>query len=425
MQNIIKNKLNEDITKTTLANGLEVFIHPKKDYHSKYAIFATRYGSNDNDFIGLDGKRHKVPNGIAHFLEHKMFEEPTGNVFNDYSNMGVSVNAYTNYNMTAYLFSGTKNFYKALERLLDFVQNPYFTDENVAKEQGIIEQEIKMYDDQSGWILQRNLLECLYKNHPIRIDIAGTVESINKITKEMLYTCYHTFYNPSNMVLYIAGDVDVNKVIKEVANNQSKKDFKQLKKIERFFPEEPVAVNCSFDKIKMPIASPLMAVGYKEKPLIDPKARFKREMLTNLVNHLVIGKSSPLFNDLYEKGLVTDDFSVGHTGTATYSYEIYGGPTPDPQKLHQELLAGFDRAKQQGISRDAFERARRMFAGLHTISYDNLSMIANRYVSYLIKGIDFYQYNETLNALTLEEINERLQQCYNKKYHAFSVVEPN
>ncbi len=422
---LITTHLRENITKATLDNGLQIFVHPKPGYHSKYAIFATKYGSIDNDFVDRDGLRHQVPNGIAHFLEHKMFEEPEGNVFNDFSSLGVSVNAFTNYNMTAYLFSGTKNFYPALKRLIDFVQSPHFTEKNVQKEQGIIQQEIKMYDDHAGWVLQRNLLECLYREHPIRIDIAGTVDSIEKITKDMLYTCYSTFYHPSNMVLYVVGDLNPQQVIEAVNQNQLKKSFSLQPEIKRFYPAETREVNCAFKEGKMPIAVPIMALGLKDVPLNrSGDSLHRREIISNLVNHLVLGKSSILFNKLYEQGLLTEQFSIGYSGTTNYAYTLLGGPTPKPNELCKYLLEGWENAKTRGISAADLARAKRTFIGLYTISYDNLSMIANRYISYYLKGIDFNNYPEIINSITIDQVNSRLQEI-NLDNRALSVMLPS
>ena len=200
-------KINHD-------SGLTIYLFPKKDYNSKYAIFGTKYGSVNNAFSLDNGEVTAVPDGIAHYLEHKLFESEDGDAFTRYAKTGANANAYTSFDKTCYLFSCTENFDESFEILLDFVQSPYFTEETVAKEQGIIGQEIRMYDDSPEWCVMFNMLENMYHNHPVKIDIAGTVESIAKITPDYLYQCYNTFYNLNNMVLCVAGDLTVEDVLK-------------------------------------------------------------------------------------------------------------------------------------------------------------------------------------------------------------------
>lgn len=406
------SKLKEDLFQITLPNGLQVFVQPKRGFSSKYAVFATHYGSNDNHFImPNDGTVKRMPAGIAHFLEHKMFEEKEGNIFERFAELGASANAYTNYYMTAYLFSGTNNFIPSMHTLLDFVQNPYFTDENVEKEKGIIEQEIRMYDDHPAWCLQQNLLECLYHDHPVRVDIAGTVETVNQVNAQMLYDCYQTFYHPSNMVLFLAGDIDHQEVLSEITSNQKAKHYEAQAPIQRIYPKEKAGVRCQQAEEQLSIAIPLMAVGFKDPYRgLTGNALLKQEIMTNLVLHIVLGKSSFLFNELYEQGLITDDFSAGYSAQPDYAYTIMGCPTPQPKRLYQRLMKGIADAVEAGISADALERTRRKFMGLYTISYDNLSMIANRYVSYHLKGVDFFNYADILSRITLEEVNTRLRE---------------
>lgn len=220
MKEIVFEQLNEKLYHETLANGLEVYILPKQGFNKTYATFTTKYGSIDNHFIPLDGGEPlKVPDGIAHFLEHKMFEDEDGDVFQLFSKQGASANAFTSFTRTAYLFSSTSEVDKNLETLLDFVQHPYFTEKSVEKEKGIIGQEITMYDDNPDWRVYFGIIENMYENHPVRIDIAGTVELIDKITKDLLYKCYETFYHPKNMVLFVIGSLQPDEIIKLVKTN--------------------------------------------------------------------------------------------------------------------------------------------------------------------------------------------------------------
>src|SRR3954466_11613071 len=240
MEKIEFNQIQEEIYHEKLENGLEVFILPKKGFNKTYATFTTKYGSIDNHFMPLEKSEFlKVPDGIAHFLEHKLFEKEDGDVFQQFSKQGASANAFTSFTRTAYLFSSTSNVEQNLETLMDFVQEPYFSEKTVEKEKGIIGQEITMYDDNPDWRLYFGLIQNLYRNHPVKIDIAGTIESISHITKDWLYECYNTFYHPSNMLLFITGPVDPESFMNQVKENQSKKDYKDMPEIKRKFETEP------------------------------------------------------------------------------------------------------------------------------------------------------------------------------------------
>ena len=274
-----KNRIiNEEVISAKLDSGLDVLLIPKKGYIKKYAIFSTKYGSNDNKFIPInENDVIQVPEGIAHFLEHKLFEEPEGNIFDEFSKLGTNVNAFTNFNQTSYLFSCTDNFCESLELLIKFVQNPYFTDENVEKEKGIIAQEIKMYEDNPGWRVFFNALKGMYFEHPVKIDIAGTIESIQNIDKETLYKCYNTFYNPKNMVLVTVGDISFDNVI-EVVNKVERKGLESEEKIIRLFPEEKKGVLEKYVEESLITSMPLLAIGFKEEDLgYDGESLVKRE----------------------------------------------------------------------------------------------------------------------------------------------------
>lgn len=241
MQQLYNERIDEKMLLQELDNGLKVYIMPKRGYTKQFAIFATHFGSNDSKFIAPgDTDVTEVPDGVAHFLEHKMFEEEEGSIFEQFSKLGASANAYTNFTTTAYLFASTENFYENLKLLVKFVQNPYFTDENVEKEKGIIAQEIRMYQDDPNWKVYFNALEALYHVHPVRKDIAGTIESISQINKEILYKCYYTFYHPENMVLFAVGDIDIDKTLDIIKENM-RQDKKQGK-IKRIYPKEPLSV---------------------------------------------------------------------------------------------------------------------------------------------------------------------------------------
>ena len=243
MREIENKNIKEKCYMEKLENGLQVIIIPKKEIQKKYIIWATKFGSIDNTFIdSTTGEKVVIPDGVAHFLEHKMFEQKNG-VDSLYVLMalGLDANAYTTNDHTAYLFECTDHFYEGLDELMDYVQNPYFTDQNVEKEKGIIGQEIGMYDDDPGWQLYINAMDCLYEKNPIKVDTAGTVETISGINPEMLYKCYNTFYHPSNMVLTVVGDFEPEAILAEIKKRL--KDNEARGEITRIYPEEKLEIN--------------------------------------------------------------------------------------------------------------------------------------------------------------------------------------
>ncbi|PKM80037.1 MAG: peptidase M16, partial [Firmicutes bacterium HGW-Firmicutes-13] len=295
--------LKETVYADTLFPGLEVFVLPKKGYNKKYASFATKFGSIDSKFyVGKNGGVLEVPDGVAHFLEHKLFEEEGGNVFDEFGRLGASANAYTNFNMTNYLFSSTDNFEECFELLLNFVQKPYFTKESVEKEKGIIEQEIRMYQDNPGWRIFFNLLGLLYRVHPVRKDIAGTVESIQEIDENVLYKCYQTFYHPSNMALFVVGDLDAPKIIEQVKVNLEKRNYEVLGEIKRIYPEEPAGIAKRVAEENMEVSQPLLNLGFKDRNIgFTGRDLLKKEISTELLLEIIFGKSSGLYDKLYDE----------------------------------------------------------------------------------------------------------------------------
>jgi len=299
--------IKEIVYEKKLSNGLKIFYMPKSGYTKQYAMFATNFGSNELKFkINKEDSAYEVPEGIAHFLEHKMFEEPEGNAFDKFAARGSNVNAYTNFNITAYYFTSTDHFYENLNDLISFVQSPHFTEENVQKEKGIIEQEINMYDDNPEWKVYFNLLKTMYKEHPVKNEIAGTVDSIYKITKDDLYNCYNTFYHPSNMAVFVVGDLDKQKVFETI-----EKYFKDNSKnkhpinIHRYYPEESTSVNKPLIEEVMSVSTPLFYIGYKDVDLnIKGRKLLEKEVELRLLLDILFGKSSELFEKLYDKGLI-------------------------------------------------------------------------------------------------------------------------
>ncbi len=417
--------LKEKVFAYTLYPGLELFILPKKGYNKKYASFATKFGSIDSKFKlrGGEEKNLEVPDGVAHFLEHKLFEEERGNVFDEFSRLGASANAYTNFTMTNYLFSTADNFEECFDLLIDFVQNPFFNEESVEKEKGIIEQEILMYQDNPNWRLFFNLLGALYNHHPVRKDIAGTVESIKMIDKNVLYKCYETFYHPSNMALFVVGDLDPEKIKERVVKNLEEKNYSFMGEIERIYPEEPLQVKERIVKDKMEVSQHLLNLGFKDREVgFAGRKLFKKELVTDLLLEIILGRSSELYDRLYEEGLINESFGASFVAEKDYSYVIMGGETPDPDRLYSSLLTGIKEYQEKGIDGEDFKRQQRRILGEFLRNFNSLEFIANNFLAYYFRGINFFDYVEVLLEIKEEEVMERLKELFQEDFHACSII---
>lgn len=418
--------LKEELYRAKLPSGLEIFVLPKKGFARKYATFATRYGSVDSKFV-VPGEVEpaEVPEGIAHFLEHKLFEEEWGSVFDKFAELGADCNAYTDYTTTTYLFSATDHFSQCLDLLIDFVQRPYFTDENVAKEKGIIEQELRMYLDDPGERVRVNLLQALYQKHPVRVEIGGTVESIQRIDKETLYRCYRTFYHPSNMVVFVVGEVDPRGVIEQVAGNVARKGYGPQAEIRRLFPEEPDDIEQAWVSADLSVSQPLFRMGFKDvRTGGDGADLVQREAVTRVILEALVGKGSTLYQRLYEEGLVDARFGADYTVERDFGYSTIGGETKDPERLQVLLLNGINAARDRGIPAADFERCRRKLAGEALSLLDNFPNLAYTFNDWYFKGALVFDYLKALQSLTLEAVNDRLREHLDTGLHAVSVVYP-
>ncbi|MDB3085355.1 peptidase M16 [Clostridioides difficile] len=427
MEKIVNDILREEVYYEKLQNGLDVYFMPKRGFTKKYAILATNYGSNDLEFIPIgEDKKIRVNEGIAHFLEHKMFEQPDGgDAFDKFSKLGVSANAFTNFTMTAYLFSATENFYESLEHLIDYVQTPYFTDENVEKEKGIIAQEIKMYNDDPDWNVYFNCLKAMYVNYPARIDIAGTVDSIYKITKEELYKCYNTFYNPGNMALFVVGDLDVEKVV-DVTKKANNYDVDKLSKsIERFYPEEPKSVKEKEVIEKFPISMPMFNIGFKDSNVgLKGKELLRKEIVTDILVGMLFKKGSKLYEDLYMQGLINENFGAGFSSQVDYAFSIIAGDSKEPKKVKDIIIEYIENSKKEGLSKEEFERTKKKKIGSFIKYFDSINFIANSFISYVFKDINILDYLDVVKDITFDEVEERLREHFKEEYCVISIVEP-
>jgi predicted Zn-dependent peptidase len=424
---VIENSaIEERIYKYKLDNGLTVFIMPKPGYTKQFAIYATNYGSNDIKF--LSGKHREpieVPCGIAHFLEHKLFEEQGGSIFERFSALGAQANAFTNFNMTAYLFSSTDKFYDCLELLLGFVNRPYFTDENVEKEKGIIAQEIRMYEDNPAWRVYFNLLGALYKNHPVKNDIAGTVESITGITKEQLYLCYETFYHPDNMAIFIIGDIDKEQVIKTVKRSFKDKNMSRRGDIKRIYPDEPMDVAQPLVKQQLAVAIPMFYIGFKDSDTgMSGNKLMKKDIVTGVLLNMLIGKSSDTYQSLYKDGLINATFEKDYTGEINYGFSLMGGESQQPLKVQDRIMEAINNYKQSGLNVNDLDRVKRKMLGDFLMSLNRIDGIASAYIAAAFKDINLLDYPKVLDDVKISDVEERLRQHFDEKYCAISIIEP-
>lgn len=410
MNKVRFDQLQETLYVDELENGLSVYVLPKKGFNKTFATFTTKYGSIDNHFTPLDEQESlRVPDGIAHFLEHKLFDDEDGDVFQNFSKLGASANAFTSFTRTAYLFSSTMNVEKNLDILINFVQNPYFTDESVDKEKGIIEQEINMYEDNPDWQNFFGLLKGMFKNHPVAIDIAGTVKSINKTTKDLLYTCYNTFYHPNNMVLFIVGNVDPETILKQVRNNQDGKTFPEPQDIERYIEADDEEVNEKEVIIPMPVNTGKCLVGIKERnPNKQGKELLKHELSVQLLLEMMFGQSSENYQTLYEEGLIDDSFSFDYTAENGFGFSVIGGDTSEPENLArriEELISDF---KEKSLDDNGIDRIRKKKIGYFLKAMNSPEFIANQFTRYQFNEMDLFEVIPTLESLKKEELTETL-----------------
>ncbi|WP_342572597.1 pitrilysin family protein [Paenibacillus sp. FSL R5-0749] len=423
MESIRYEHLQETLYYEVMDNGLHVYILPKPGFQKTYATFATKYGSVDNHFQVEGQEAVKVPDGIAHFLEHKMFEEPTGDIFATFASHGASANAFTSFDQTVYLFSATEYVNENIQTLVDFVQNPYFTDQNVEKEKGIIGQEIDMYADNPDWRVYFGLIEAMYQKHPVHIDIAGTVESIRTITKEMLYECYNTFYHPSNMLLIVVGGVDPQEVIDMVRSNQEQKDYKPQGSIERFFEPEPEQVGEARREAKLAVSLPKCLFGFKETDIgLTGEKLLRRDMTTQLMMDLLFGSSTRLFQKLYDEDLISDSFGHEYNSSPQYAFSAIGGDTKDPDQLLARIREEVDAIVEKGFESTDFERARKKKIGGYLRMLNSPENIAHEFTRQQFRGGDFFNMLPLYESITLEDVNFRLREHIRWDQLAVSLV---
>ncbi|MGG4102791.1 pitrilysin family protein [Paenibacillus lautus] len=423
MESIHYDNLQETLYYEVMDNGLHVYVLPKPGFQKTYATFATKYGSVDNHFKVEGESETRVPDGIAHFLEHKMFEEPEGDIFAKFASNGASANAFTSFDQTVYLFSATENIHENLETLINFVQNPYFTDQNVEKEKGIIGQEINMYQDNPDWRVYFGLIEAMYKVHPVHIDIAGTVESIGTITKEDLYTCYNAFYHPSNMLLFVVGGVDPVETMNLIRSNQAAKSYEKQGSIERLFDPEPQGVEEKRRESRLAVSLPKCLFGFKEKQIgLTAEEQLRRDLTTKLMMDLLFGSSTELYQQLYDEDLISDSFGHEYNSSPQYAFSAVGGDTKDPDQLLERIRTEVDKLKATGFQVFDFERARKKKMGGYLRMLNSPENIAHEFTRYQFRGVDFFKVLSVYESITIDDVNRRLQEHVDWDQLAVSIV---
>ena len=413
MKKLTYPRLEQTLYYDRLPNGLQLYVIPKPGFSKKYAFFATNYGSIDTSFV-LDGRPMHSADGVAHYLEHKMFDMKEGNALQKMSATGASPNAFTSYQLTAYYVECTQAFEENLKTLLSFVSQPYFTQESVDKEQGIIGQEIKMYEDNPGSRLGENLFEAMYQNHPLKVNIAGTLESIAEITPQMLYDCHRAFYDPSNMVLCVAADVEPEQVrrlaldiLPREPGGVSARDYG---------PEEPSAPARQEVVQEMEVAMPMFAVGFKCPPVPEGQERLRQELMGDLAAEVLCGESSPLYRRLYEQGLIDSDFSVGYELLKGMPNVSLSGDSEDPRAVLEAVLAEAGRITREGVEEGLFRRLKRASLGRRVRGLDSFDGLCYR--------PDYLQFPEIYEDITVEDVRAFIEKHITAETAVLSIIRP-
>ncbi|MDD6011707.1 MAG: pitrilysin family protein [Oscillospiraceae bacterium] len=419
-EKLIKNELlGEEYYEIDHSSGLKIFVMEKKDYTGAFAMFGTRYGSVDTCFrLKGQEKFTTVPEGIAHFLEHKLFESEELDAFERFGKTGANANAFTSFDRTCYIFQCSSSFEENLEILLDFVKSPYFTEATVQKEQGIIGQEIRMYQDDPDWQVLFNLLRGIYSKNPVRIDIAGTTDSIAQINAELLYSCYNTFYNLSNMVLAVAGNVKKEEVL-AIADKVLKKEDKV--EFEQIIPEEPEKVACDYIEETLGVDIPKFALGFKENHR-EPVRTAKETLLMNLALDCIAGKVSPLYCRLLEEGLINSSFGKEYFSGRGFACPIFTGESREPKKAAEEIIGEIRRIKTEGISDEDFSVSLRRLYGGEIFSFNDVDDLAGNLVDAYFGGRGLFDNIELYQSVTKQEVEKTVAESFDTENFCLSVI---
>lgn len=416
------DKLKEKYYKLTHKSGLDVYVFPKKMTGS-YALFGTKYGSVDNCFrIKGEESFTSVPDGIAHYLEHRMFTQKDGSDITErFSSYGADSNAYTSFNKTVYICSATDNFDDAVRTLLEFVTEPNFTDELVERERGIIIQEIKMTNDSPYSRSYRRMLEAMYHRNSARVDIAGTVESVSSITADMLNQCYKTFYNPTNMALVVCGDVDPQGIMK-IVDEAIPDDFSGVDIERKYCEDEPKEVCKPLCEDYMEVSKPIFTIGVKDVDISgDPYARLRKFAAMSLLSELIFSRSGKLYNELLDSGMITPDFDSAYTLSETFAYTVIEGESDAPLDVVEYIKKYIS---EFSFSDEELERCKKVIFAEYVMDFDSTEEIANNLIDYVFENFDFFGYGHLINEITSDEIYKLIRDCFKDEYFAVSVIYP-
>jgi len=416
---------DEEVCEYTHPSGLKVQIIPKPGYYKKFAMFSVNYGSVDARFI-VPGETDvtEVPDGVAHFLEHKLFDQKDGNVLDMFVALGASPNAFTSFTKTSYYFTCTEKFDECFKLLLNFVQNPYLTPESVEKEKGIIGQEIKMYQDNADWVSIMNLFGLMYHTHPIKKEIAGTIETIAKIDADILYKCHKTFYHPSNMVVTVVGDVDPQKVADMVM------DLILIKtpssEIKRVFDTEPLEVSGKSKVQKMTVSAPMFNIGFKDNFSSTNSAdKVLHEVAATILKEMIFGLSSELYEELYNLGLINQSFSADYDMDTSFAMATVGGKSPNPDAVKNHIISKIIHFKNDGLNQEDFTRIRNSSAGKFLKKFNSVEFLGKMSSSAYFQGVDIFDYFDAYGKITFEDILPVFNDIYIESRMSISIVIPD
>lgn len=416
--------LREELVSTTLSCGLPCYAIPKKGFAKKVGIFATRYGSIDLSFTPEGQGMLETPPGIAHFLEHQLFKKAGGeDILMEFGKYGASSNAFTDYCTTAYYFTGSGVFEKNLELLTGFVSAPYFEADNVAKEKLIIEQELRMYEDSPDHRLYKNLMGVLYTVHPVRLDIGGEVSDIQKIDRDLLEKCYRMFYNPSNMVLVVAGDFDPQEAFDVAERTLRPEAFRAQGAIRRHWPAEPAGVKERVVRAEMTVSRPRVLVGFKDLEPAGTKA-LEREIQSSVVLDQLFGRSSDFYTRHYESGLIDDSFSFSYNSEEAFGFSLLGAETDEPERLAEEILLELHRAKKGKLRQKDIERSKRKRLGKFIRSFDTPDGAAFLIMGCVQRNVDLFQVPQVISKLSAGALDRRMREHFDEQNYAVSILSP-
>lgn len=421
MEKKLYERIGEEVFHTTLPNGLPVYIVPKKDFLRKYALFATRYGGMDMRFE-KDGQWLDTPAGIAHYLEHKMFDTEEGNALQELAKNGAEPNAFTSNAITCYYFDATDKFYESLEILLSFVSIPYFTDESVQKEQGIIGQEIGMIEDNPEWQVYKQLMQALYHTSPARTPVAGSVESISHITAQTLYDCHKAFYTPANMCLVVVGDVKPERIIAAANQILPAKSGPLIRR--DYGAEEELTAAEHFVTAAMEVSMPTFLVGFKCPPQHGGEEQHRFTAIGELACDVLMGESSPLYARLYAEGLINGSFGAAFDLLPGASYVYAGGDSKDPQAVAEAILAEAQRLVSEGVDGDYYRRVVNANFGAALKALNSFESIAVSMAEGCFQGYDPYRFPEVYDSITVEDVLDFLRRNMTRDHMALSVITP-